>query len=398
MKNNKLFQFISSFGMVMFLASCATEQSINEQITKGFINPTENWNNNLAKQASQAKSLVNQVKGENVSSLSLSDKTQLYKIYNNDTIDKIAITKQIQKAHLSFIKSLGEGMKKNSINDNASNQSAIEKTLDEKINSVLNQWTNRSNNVHKTSNKLYSDFFKTTTLYKLASLPMRKELFFPLPLKTQEKLDLSTDGVNQKINLLKNSLRLQYNLKEHEKIFFINAIGNCREFASYAKSLDQALPPWKLETKTLNNKFLEQSKSSFENSEKYQTFLLNRAYVADYMIRELNYSQNTPLQLAYFIVDLEKILPLLNQSKWKNDIVKLEKKYKDNFNNRKFMTYDYLKKPALKKVGVFKQNFIQKKESKEPIKTIIKKKKSKYFKPKRAPIPAHYLIHTQGRS
>jgi hypothetical protein len=203
----------------------------------------------------------------------------------------------------------------------------------------VQDWKKYSIHVYTFSVKEYKYFFKKTTLYRLAELPMQKKMYNPINAKTMQLLDLPIKAIEQKKNnLLGIKDKLEENMKLQELLYVYNSLQNCRVAAEKLIDSEIIIPSWQHEESIISSLLTSSRNSDQKKSDYFQVLLYNRIMVCDFMVRRLKSSQKYPLEIAYFMDQLKNSNKHINDKVWKKNIYTIIVGYINNFNTRNAMS------------------------------------------------------------
>jgi hypothetical protein len=198
----------------------------------------------------------------------------------------------------------------------------------------IQDWKKYSTKVHRLSVEEYTGFFKISTLYKLAELPVKKKMCNPINAKTIQLLNTSVKTIGQKENnLLTINDKLKENMKLQELLYIYNSLRNCRVAANKLTGKGD-IQSWYNEESLIVNS----AARKWKEKDYFQVLLYNRIMVCDFMIRRLNSPDEYPMELVYFIYQLKLANNYINDETWKKSIDAIISKYIDRFNTINVMS------------------------------------------------------------
>ncbi|MEI8246005.1 MAG: hypothetical protein WCI51_09255 [Lentisphaerota bacterium] len=344
---------LSGFLTALMLCSCATKEWTSAKISSDLNARNDKLISQLNDNLSEAKNFYAAQRKLHEPE-AVRQKIIIYRKLNEQAEILLIRCAASHKEFLAAMDNIEHEITVNSTEHDKQNFIKTQKAAFSIADKLLREWYDYSWRVYEMSAGNYNIFFERTSLYELSAHLIRKNIYCPLNMKSltflnqpegsiQESQQKAIDGTNDFIS----------NFNKQELIYSLDSLYNCRKFGTYlnkALNIDKSSEPWIDEAKFLtagsNNNF-----STPELNGAKQTLLINRAYVCDIIIRKMELSQNYPMELAYFIDQIDRINALLEPGLYTTDeILKLKTKYIDNFNTRSPMDG-----PQITKIKKFKQ-------------------------------------------
>jgi len=321
---------------LFILCSCANKKWITgrkEQVFDKYVNTMQ-------------KDLDKKVAMLNVSSDRLMDSAKLqakeinsstanFKKLNAKTLKLIARLKQKGIEYFTKMKTIDKDLRKNC---SADDKTTFKKTFDhvkDMTRKKIKNWKIYSTKASNRSIQEYNGFFKKTTLYKLAELPVKEKMCNPVNKKTIQLLNIPIKTIAKKEkNLLMVKSNLKENIKLQELLYVYNSLLNCRVAANKIAGEKHIAGSWNNEESLIKHS----ASSKWKDKEYFQVLLYNRIMVCDFMIRRLNSTHRYPMELAYFIYQLKLTNTYISDKTWNKYISIILFKYIDRFNKISVMS------------------------------------------------------------